>query len=63
VTKAELAARERRLLDALAKELVVHEHECRAWRMGKRHGPCTCNAVERGREHAEEIASGERSCP
>ena len=27
-----------------AQIALVHEHECRAWRRGKRRGPCTCGA-------------------
>lgn len=26
----------------------VHKHECRYWRNGKSHGPCTCGARELG---------------
>jgi hypothetical protein len=28
----------------IAEVQLVHEHECRAWRFGRRHGPCTCGA-------------------
>ncbi len=24
-----------------------HEYECPYWRMGKKHGPCTCGGMER----------------
>jgi hypothetical protein len=28
----------------IAEVQLVHMHECRAWRWGRRHGPCTCGA-------------------
>jgi len=28
----------------IAEVQLVHMHECRAWRFGRRHGPCTCGA-------------------
>ena len=37
----------------VAQISLVHEHECRAWRMGRRHGPCTCGADAAWRTFAE----------
>ena len=28
----------------IAEVQLVHMHECRAWRWGRRQGPCTCGA-------------------
>ena len=30
----------------VAQISLVHLHECRAWRFGRRRGPCTCGAEE-----------------
>lgn len=30
----------------LAQIVAVHSRKCRFWRMGKSHGPCTCQANE-----------------
>jgi len=30
----------------VSKPEAVHEYECRYWREGKSHGPCTCGARE-----------------
>jgi hypothetical protein len=32
---------------------LVHMHECRAWRSGRRRGPCTCGADAAWRAFAE----------
>jgi len=35
-----------------------HSYECRFWRMGKRHGPCTCGAEALKAEWSFEQAVG-----
>lgn len=30
----------------------VHAHECPYWRIGKRHGPCNCGAIDLWMERA-----------
>ena len=37
----------------IAEVQLVHEHECRAWRFGRRHGPCTCGAQAAWQAFAE----------
>ena len=37
----------------IAEVQLVHEHECRAWRFGRRHGPCTCGAIAAWQAFAE----------
>jgi len=32
-------------------ELTFHEYDCRFWRIGKSHGPCTCRKLRRKNEN------------
>jgi len=37
----------------IAEVQLVHEYACRAWRFGRRHGPCTCGAEAAWQAFAE----------
>lgn len=54
-----LRAENKRLKKELLPHLVVHEHECRYWRMGKSHGPCTCDAEGEAQKWLAKIVAGE----
>ena len=38
-----------RIISEDSTELEFHEYDCRYWRIGKSHGPCTCKKIRRER--------------